>query len=345
MPRDNPPLRLAILGTGRMARRHRRTIRRLDRSVACSFASRDSARAERLARESGDGLSWGSYQAAIEAPEVHAVLVTTPPSEHLALTLAALRAGKHVIVEKPAFPGLADYDRVARAATGAGRCVLVAENYCYKPLAATLQEIVTSGRLGDIRFVQINALKRVAREDWRDDPALAGGGALFEGGVHWIDLLAHLGLTVESVQGLQPGVQPGLERSSLVVVQYEEGAVGTLAHSWETPGRLRGLQLSRITGTGGSVTFESNGLFAHEYSAGRSRWSLPGLRDLEGFRAMWADFLTALQNGCEPRMTLARARHGLELIESAAAPSGPAATPVAPGTPPALTQPTWRIRP
>jgi predicted dehydrogenase len=140
---------------------------------------------------------------------------------------------------------------------------------------------------------------------------------LYEGGVHWIDLIANLGLTVESVEGVRPGGLRALERSMLVVVQFEEGGVGTLSHSWETPGRLRGLQLSRIAGTEGSVTFESNGLFIHEFAAGRSRWSLPGLSDIEGFQAMFADFLRVLREGTEPRMTIARARRGLELIESA----------------------------
>jgi UDP-N-acetylglucosamine 3-dehydrogenase len=316
MPLPSQPLHLAILGTGRMARKHRKFIRHLDALTECSFASRDPGRAARLARELGDHVSWKSYEAAIQAPWADVVVITTPPSEHFDLAIAALRAGKDVVVEKPAFLSLADLDRIGQAAAHAGRQVLVAENYCYKPLAAALQEIVGSGRLGDIRFVQINALKRVQRDDWRNDPATAGGGALFEGGVHWIDLLAHLGLTVESVEGLQPGATSRLERSTLVVVQFEEGAVGTLAHSWETPGRLRGLQLSRITGTEGSVTFESNGIFVNEYSGGQVRWSLPGLRDIEGFRAMWADFLAVLRHGGEPRMTLARARHGLELVLS-----------------------------
>ena len=325
MPLTSQPFHLAFLGTGRMARRHRRTIRRLDPSVECSFASRDPGRAARLADELGDRVSWESYGAALEASSVDAVVITTPPSEHFSLALAALRAGKDVVVEKPAFLGLAEFDEVACSAAEAGRRVLVAENYCYKPLAGALQEVVTSGRLGDICFVQINALKRVQRDDWRNDQAIAGGGALFEGGVHWIDLLAHIGLTVESVEGMQPGTMSRLERSTLVVVQFEEGAVGTLAHSWETPGRLRGLQLSRIAGTEGSVSFESNGLFLHEYSGGRTRWSLPGLRDIEGFQAMWADFLAVLRQGAEPRMTLPRARRGLELILSSTRSHEPAA--------------------
>ena len=80
--------------------------------------------------------------------------------------------------------------------------------------------------------------------------------------MHWIDLLANLGLTVESVQGFWPGNQRGDERSMAVVAQYEEGGVGVLLHSWETPSLLRGLRLSKVTGVRGSITFESNGAFA-----------------------------------------------------------------------------------
>ncbi len=118
--------------------------------------------------------------------------------------------------------------------------VLVAENYAYKPLAKVLQDVIGSGEIGDVRFVLLNALKYRRASDWRDDAELAGGGALFEGGVHWIDLLANLGLTVESVQGYWPGDQRGDERSMAVVAQYEEGGVGVLLHSWETPSLLRG---------------------------------------------------------------------------------------------------------
>ena len=306
--------------------RHRRTIAAVDPTVRVSFASRDAARAAEFARRHRGHASWGSYDAAIRDPSVDVVLIATPPVSHLDLTLLALAAGKHVIVEKPAFLHAADVATVEQLAARMGRRVLVAENYLYKPLTGVLRTIISSGELGDVRFIAVNALKDSIRPGWRGDPDVAGGGALFEGGVHWLHLMAELGLTIESVQGFRAGPASGLERSTLVVLRYVGGPVGTLHHSWETPARFRGLQLSRIAGTRGSVTFESNGIVVFLRGEHRSRWIFPGLRDIEGYRAMFRDFLAALRGTSEPRMTLARARRDLELIEAATPAAGTLAT-------------------
>jgi predicted dehydrogenase len=247
---------------------------------------------------------------------IDTVLVATPPGSHLELTLAALQHGKNVIVEKPAFLRAADCALVRTAEARSGRQVLVAENYCYKPLASALRRIIGSGALGEIRFVELNAAKYQSTGGWRGDINETGWGALFEGGVHWVDLLANLGLRIEAVHGFRPGDWRAQERSMLMVAEYEEGAVGTLTHSWEIPSPLRGLRFSHIYGTRGSVTFESNGLFA-VVSGTSPRLLIPGIRDISGYRGMFRDFISALQVGSQPMMSLARAQRGLELIEAA----------------------------
>jgi UDP-N-acetylglucosamine 3-dehydrogenase len=311
-----PIINLAFLGCGAITRTHSRTLAGFGSEVRCFYASRDHSRAE-AARARFDGAgSFGSYAAALRDERIDTVLVATPPESHLELTLQALEQGKNVIVEKPAFFRSSDFVRVRSAESEAGRRVLVAENYCYKPLARRLHRIVTSGELGEIRFVQIDAVKHQPVSGWRNDPAASGGGALFEGGVHWIDLIANLGLRVEAVHPFRPGDWRGAERSTLLVVEYEEGAVGTLSHSWEIPSLFRGLRLSHIYGTRASVTFESNGLFI-AVTGSTSRFILPGFRDISGYRAMFRDFFTALRTGREPLMTLARAQRGLELVEAA----------------------------
>jgi len=316
-------LSLALLGCGAIARTHAKTLGRFGPRVRLAFASRDSTRAETYRREWGGFAAFPGYAAALDAAAVDAVLVTTPPAQHLELTLAALQAGKHVIVEKPAFLHSNDAEQVAAAAAAAGRQVLVAENYAYKPLTRTLCRLLHAGEIGATRLVRLSALKYQATPDWRGSPALAGGGALFEGGVHWVNLLGWLGGEIVAVHGYEPGGAEGrtggradLERTMVVVVRYANGAVGTLHHSWEAPARLKGLSLSQIIGEQGTIVFESNGLFVL-LNGKRKRVLLPGLRDIKGFRAMFDDFLTALSTGAAPRMTLAAARCDLAVVEAA----------------------------
>ncbi|HEU4680468.1 MAG TPA: Gfo/Idh/MocA family oxidoreductase, partial [Gemmatimonadales bacterium] len=307
-------LHLVFLGCGRIARQHARRARSLA-GVRCGFASRDAQRAAEFCRLLGGTRSYGSYDEAFLDQDVDAVAITTPTAQHLSLTLAALEAGKHVIVEKPAFLSSVDVDLVEAAAAESGRRVLVAENYAYKPLTRVLRDVIRSGEIGEVRYLAVNALKLQQPGGWRDDQSLAGGGALFEGGIHWMHLMAGLGLTVESVHGFRPD-GAGIERSMLVVVQYEQGAVGTLHHAWDTASLFRGLRLSRIYGTRGSVTFESNGLFVAVRTRG-VRMVLPGLGDIGGYQAMFADFIGCLRENREPLMTLADARRDLELVEAA----------------------------
>lgn len=312
-------LNIVFLGCGAIAAAHSRTLASMGEPVRRFYASRSDERAasfERLFRGAG---SYGSYDAALADGRIDVAFVTTPPASHLELTLRALRGGKDVIVEKPAFLRAADFDAVAAVERETDRRVLVAENYGYKPLARVLREVLAAGEIGDVRFVHLNAVKHQVPRGWRDDGA-SGGGALFEGGIHWVDLAANLGLPVRGAQVFRAGNGP-LERSSVMVLSYEGGGVGTLLHSWEIASPLRGLRLSRIYGTAGSIAFESNGLFVAVYGR-RKRVLFPGLHDIAGHRAMLRDFFEALRTGREPLMTLARARRDTELVESAYADQG-----------------------
>lgn len=140
-------------------------------------------------------------------------------------------------------------------------------------------------------------------------------GALYEGGVHWIDFLTKLG-EVRGVRGHAPGPRGAVERSMLVTLDYASGAVGTLAYSWEVPATARGLRLSKIYGRAGTITFETNGLWVLCHGT-RTRLYLPGLRDLAGYHAMWADFVRAWRDDTEAAMTFEHARRDLELVEQA----------------------------
>ncbi len=315
-PTGNVRVAFAFLGCGAITRRHSARLRAY-RDVARFHASRDQGRADTMNGELDGAGAFGSYDAALADPRVTCAVVATPPSTHLALTMAALASGKDVVVEKPAFLHSGDVDTVRDAAAAAGRMVLVGENYHYKPLAIMLRQIVESGDLGEVRFVHVNALKRQDAPGWRDDTALAGGGALFEGGIHWMHLMANLGLRVLRVRGHRPDATPDrVERSMLAVFDYAGGAVGTLSHSWEIAAPLGGVRTSAIFGTEGAAHFESNGLLLR-LRGRRSRLRTPGLRDFLGFNAMWRDFVGALSERRPAEMTLAHAREDLALVEAA----------------------------
>jgi UDP-N-acetylglucosamine 3-dehydrogenase len=309
-------LGIAFLGCGAVTQAHTRTLRSLDSNVRLYYASRDFSRAAELNTRCAGSGALASYAAAVEDSRVDAVLVATPPAFHLEWTLRALAAGKHVIVEKPPFPRAADFAAVEQAARAASRQVLVAENYFYKPVVRVLRAMMNDGVVGEPRFLDIKALKTQRTENWRDDPALAGGGALYEGGIHWIDFLANIGLDLVSVHGFRPGMPTGLDREMLVVARYAEGAVGVLFFSWAIPSLLKGVRLSHIYGTAGSIRFESNGMFVLVLGKKRAL-RFPGVRDLTGTRAMFRDFLGALRERRPPEFTLARARRDLELVEAA----------------------------
>jgi predicted dehydrogenase len=94
---------VAILGTGLAAELHTKTLRAVAPEVRRFYASRDGARAARLAARHGGAGHFASYEAAVASPDVDVVLIAIPPAAHLEWTLRALTAGKHVIVEKPPF--------------------------------------------------------------------------------------------------------------------------------------------------------------------------------------------------------------------------------------------------
>jgi len=159
-------------------------------------------------------------------------------------------------------------------------------------------------------------VKRQRAGGWRDDPTVAGGGALFEGGIHWVNFAGALGFTIASVKAARPGNREGLERSMAPLIEYAEGPIGVLSYSWDVAPPLGGIRISRIYGREGSLVFESNGLLM---AASGRKWRVrfPGLRDMLGYNAMFSDFLRAWRARAEPHMTLARARRDLEVVEEA----------------------------
>jgi predicted dehydrogenase len=336
-------LRVAFLGCGFITGVHSRHLRALRGGaldgveVACAYASRDHAKAEAFSREHGGVASYGSYDAAIDDRAVDAVVIAVPPTYHLDLTLKALAAGKHVLVEKPAFLRAEDYDTVRHARDRAGRTVLVGENDHYKPLAVALRTLIAERAIGDMVFAHFTTIAKRLKTagDWRNDEAMAGGDAFFEEGIHWLHLAGSLGPSITSVSGYLPelsrdasadGAEAGRDRrvkSMMVAFRYDNGAVGSLYYSREIPSLFKGLRLSKMFGRSGVITFESNGAFIVVRGHGLPQIMFPGFSDIRGYRAMYRDFVAAIRQGRAPEMSVERALADHRLMDQIYAGSAP----------------------
>jgi len=315
------PLRVAFLGCGFITRVHSRNLRRFQSEIVCGYASRDKAKAAAFCGEFRGTGSYSDYADAINDPNVDAVVIAVPPKFHLNLTLQALSAGKHVLVEKPAYLTMGDYQAVREARDRAKRVVLVGENDHYKPLAIKLRQLLAEGVIGDMVFGHFSSIvKRLkTADDWRNDASMAGGDAFFEEGIHWLHLAASLGPKITSITGFRPapsGDGPDKRvKSMMVSFNYDNGAVGSLYYSREIPAMLKGLRLSKLMGRKGVITFESNGAAMLVRGEGFPRIIFPGFRDIRGYQAMYRDFRESIQSGRTPEMSLERAIEDQRLMD------------------------------
>src|SRR3954454_12958973 len=154
------PLRIAFLGCGFITRVHSQHLLPLANEIACSYASRDPDRAEAYRRKYRGVGTHRDYAGAIADPAVDAVVIAVPPRFHLDLTLEALAAGKHVLVEKPGYLSVDDYRRGLAARDAAARVVLVGENDHYKPLAVTLRRLLAGGVIGELVFANFMTIAK-----------------------------------------------------------------------------------------------------------------------------------------------------------------------------------------
>jgi predicted dehydrogenase len=151
----------------------------------------DLARASDLARIHPGSEPVNDYQVALADPGVSAVIVATINAALAPVTLAAVKAGKHVLVEKPGAIRSAELREIQVAAAQTGAQVRIGYNHRFHPALRKARELIDSGALGPLMFLRgrygHGGRKGYDRE-WRADPALSGGGELIDQGVHLIDL-------------------------------------------------------------------------------------------------------------------------------------------------------------
>lgn len=190
-PRNEEGLRVGVLGAGAIAQIvHLPILSGRDDVEVVALSDADAPKARAIAERFGIGRVVGAREL-MEAPDVEAVVISTPNHLHQEQAVTALESGKAVLVERPvAFNGRG-VEEVLRAAREAGRPLLVGMSHRYRPDVAALRSFVAGGELGSvyaIRGAWLNRRIPVAKVTWRQRLDEAGGGALMDLGVQALDL-------------------------------------------------------------------------------------------------------------------------------------------------------------
>lgn len=287
---------LVVLGCGGIARRHAAAARRL--GVPLIFASRDEGRARRYARELGGLAAFGSYAEALRDSRAAAAIVCTPHDRHLPDTLAALGAGRHVLVEKPIARTLEEADRMIAAAQAAGRVLMVGENFHWMPAFRHVRRLLDREALGSLRELHLVARGLRRHTGWRIAADVAGGGALIDGGIHYVHTLRWWGGEVRSVFAQRPPqtlTDFGGEDAIALLATLAGGVLGFLSSSLAAPG-LPKLQWSTLTGTRATCFADNRGRFVAVRGGGHLRLRI-FRRDLRGHEAMLMAFRESMGTG------------------------------------------------
>jgi predicted dehydrogenase len=182
------PLQFGIIGCGLIGRKRAAALAPGQLRYACDL---DPARAAALAASHAGAVATTECNQVLADPAVAAVIVATLNGSLAPLTLAAVRAGKHVLVEKPGALNAAQLRTVLAAAESAGVRVRLGYNHRFHPGLQKARELTDAGALGPLLFLRgrYGHGGRLGYEkEWRADPARSGGGELIDQGVHLIDL-------------------------------------------------------------------------------------------------------------------------------------------------------------
>lgn len=260
----------AIVGTGLISKFHARAVREVPGARLVAVCGRERAKAEAFAAEFGCA-AFDSVEALLACEGVDIVTVTTPSGAHQEAAIAAAKAGKHVLCEKPLEISLERADAMIEAHRAAGTRLGCTFQLRYMPALQPIRDALQEGRFGRITYA--GAYVPWWRSDeyyfgssWHGTQQLDGGGALMNQAIHMIDLLCDLLPPVEAVSAFTSSIgHPGIETedAAAATLRFQGGAVGVIygtTSSW--PGQSKRLE---ITGTHGTAVLVEDGLAVFEF--------------------------------------------------------------------------------
>jgi UDP-N-acetylglucosamine 3-dehydrogenase len=225
-------VRIGLIGCGLFGESHLQAFRAVRSAEIAAVFDTDSERAQRIAEEFSIPRVCKSMEEICKISDLHAIDVVTPEETHLDPVLAAIRAGKHVFVEKPLATDLADCSRMIDAAGSAGRYLMVGQLLRFETKYAMLKDEVARGGLGRIvsMHARRNRLKTLIPRYGRTHPAI-------ENSIHDIDLMLwYTGDRVRRVRGYGRKAVATLHHDTFWgILEFAGGAIGVVETIWLLP--------------------------------------------------------------------------------------------------------------
>lgn len=228
-------LRYGLIGCGDIGVVRSMALARIGASVvAVSDINAEAAR--NVAGRHGAAVE-SDWHTLLARKDIDAVIISTPPSLHAEMAIEAVRAGKHVLCEKPLARNAEECRTMIEAARQAGRVLAVGFNYRFYPSFALARDLLEAGRIGELSHIRAYAGYSATshNQPWVKDANVVGGGALHDNGIHLIDLVrSFLGEVVE-VTGFATNHVWGLGRAEdngFLLLRNADNCVATLHASW-----------------------------------------------------------------------------------------------------------------
>lgn len=291
---------IGILGCGRISRHHFSAAQTLaPRAKVVAACDVDADLLHERCDQFDVARRFTTVAELAQCAEVDVVVVVTPPHVRLAVAQPLLEAGKHLLVEKPFTESMAEAHAIVDLAARLGRQVAVNQNYRWYDAILHARELVQGGRIGAPTYAVIHdCVWRDEVSGWRRDTTRL---ALAVMGIHWLDRLRWLlmdePVAVSCLTAMRPTLASQGENETTAIVEFRNGALATLTHSWTSQTRGRA-NFQQFDGPQGSLVLHEDTdvtLYAGEEE---QRWSFQ--RDFTAsFGASLRLLLDAVESGQE----------------------------------------------
>lgn len=262
----NDPMRFGIVGFGLFAERAiLPAIRGSGNAVVSALQKRSADAASAKAFEHGIPHAFTTVDELVAHPEVDAVFIVSANAAHAEGAIAAAKAGKHVLVEKPMAANVGQAEQMVRACKAAGVQLMVGHMVRFSPVIVRMKQLMNEGAVGRITHIETQFFydHRLSHRGWLFDPTVAGGGPVHDIGVHCLDTLRFLldddPTVVRAILDAPPAADR-TETTAAVILQFSRGVLGSIYCSFTGSYRRSFIEIRGTDGTISAFDFTRSGM-------------------------------------------------------------------------------------